>query len=94
MHDAASDVVTLRVHVVPGARHTAVEGLHGGRLKIRLAARPIDGEANTALCEFIAVSFGVPKRNVTLISGPTSRAKTLRVIAPALRPDRGWGQAG
>ena len=94
MHDAAGDVLTLRVHVVPGARHTAVDGVHGGRLKIRLAAPPIDGQANTALCEFIAASFGVPKRCVTLISGTTSRAKTLRVLAPALRPDRVWGQAG
>ena len=94
VHEAASDVLTLRVHVVPGAKRTALDGFHGGRLKIRLAARPIDGEANTALCEFIAASFGVPKRNVTLISGTTSRAKALRVLAPVLRPDRAWSQAG
>ena len=94
MHDAASNVLTLRVHVVPGAKHTMVDGIHGDRLKIRLAARPVDGEANTALCEFVAASFGVPKRSVVLISGSRSRAKTLRVIAPALRPDRGWDQTG
>ena len=93
VHDAASDVLTLRVHVVPGARRTALDGIHGDRLKIRLAARPVDGEANAALREFIAASFGVPKRNVSLTSGTTSRTKTLRVLAPALRPDRKWDQA-
>jgi uncharacterized protein len=93
-YDAASEVLMLRVHVVPGARQTAVDGIHGNRLRIRLAARPIGGEANAALCEFIAASFGVPKRSVVLTAGTTSRAKTLRVTGPALRPDRAWGQAG
>jgi uncharacterized protein (TIGR00251 family) len=93
-YDAATNVLMLRVHVVPGARRTAPDGIHGNRLKIRLAARPIDGEANAALCEFVAAAFGVPKRSVVLMSGVTSRAKTLRVDGPVLRPDRAWSQAG
>jgi uncharacterized protein (TIGR00251 family) len=93
-YDAVSDTLTLRVHVVTGAKRTMADGVHGDRLKIRVAARPVDGEANLALCDFIAASFGVPKRGVVLLSGAASRAKTLRVIAPVLRPDRsGWGQA-
>lgn len=92
-HDSATDTLTLRLHVQPGARRTEVAGVHGDRIKIRLAAPPVDGKANAALRAFIAGAFGVPLRNVELTAGASSRQKTLRVAAPALRPDRIWGQA-
>ena len=61
------------------------------RLKIRLAAPPVDGKANAALLRYLADAFGVPLRNVTLMRGEASRQKTVRIDAPALRPDRDWG---
>jgi uncharacterized protein (TIGR00251 family) len=81
----------LRVHLVPSAKRTGVDGVHGDRLKVRVAARPVEGEANAALCEFLAAAFGVARRNVELVSGRASRAKTLCVRSPSLRPDRDWG---
>lgn len=65
-------------------------GRHGDALKIRLAAPPVEGRANEALVAFLATSFGVPQRNVTLMRGETARAKTVRIAAPTLRPDRDW----
>lgn len=91
-HDSATDVLTLRVHVQPGARHTEPAGIHGDRLKIRLAAPPVEGKANAALRLFIADAFGVPQRSVELTAGDSSRKKTLRVTAPKLRPDLLWAQ--
>jgi uncharacterized protein len=91
-YDSAADILTLRVHVQPGARHTEPAGIHGDRLKIRLAAPPVEGKANVALRVFIADAFAVPQRNVDLAAGETSRKKTLRVISPKLRPDRAWAQ--
>jgi uncharacterized protein len=90
--DSAADVLTLHVHVQPGARHTEPAGIHGDRLKIRLAAPPVEGKANAALRVFIADAFAVPRRNVELVAGATNRKKTLRVISPRLRPDRAWAQ--
>lgn len=75
--DGAALVLTL--HVQPGARRTEFAGLHGEALKIRLAAPPVDGKANAALCAFLADFCGVPKSAVTLVSGETSRAKRVRV---------------
>lgn len=46
---------------------------------MRVAAPPVDGAANEALMAFIAKSFGVSKRAVTLISGDTARHKRLRI---------------
>ena len=65
--------------------------MHGDALKIRVASPPVEGKANEALRRFLAEAFGVALRNVALVHGETSRRKTLRIVAPSLRPDRGWG---
>jgi uncharacterized protein len=89
-----SDALILALHVQPGAKRTAVDGAHGEgtqqRLKIRLAAPPVDGKANAELLRFLADAFGVPSRNVGLVRGETSRQKVVRVDAPVYRPDREW----
>lgn len=71
--------VLLRVHVQPGAATTALAGLHGDALKVRLAAPPVDGRANEALLAFLVEALDVPRRAVTLQRGAASRAKTVRV---------------
>jgi uncharacterized protein (TIGR00251 family) len=71
--------VTLSLHIQPGAKNTAVAGLHGDALKIRLAAPPVDGKANEALIAFLAAALGVAKQRIELISGASSRAKRLRI---------------
>jgi uncharacterized protein (TIGR00251 family) len=72
----------LALHAQPGARRTEVAGLHGGALKLRVAARAVEGAANEALLEFLAESFGVAKRQVELESGDSSRKKRVRIRAP------------
>lgn len=85
--------VVLALHVQPGAKRTQAEGAHGDALKVRLAAPPVDGKANAELVRFLAEAFGVPQRRVAIVRGETSRQKTVRIVAPARRPDRGWGRA-
>ena len=88
--------VTLQIHARPGAKVTAVVGVHGdggdARLKIVLAAPPVDGEANAVLRSFLADAFGVAQRNVTLLRGESGRRKTVRIEAPRRRPDGDWDQ--
>lgn len=64
--------------------------MHGDALKVRVASPPVEGKANEALRRFLAETFGVPLRNVTLVRGETGRRKTLRIESPAARPDREW----
>lgn len=75
------DGVTLALHIQPGAKKTEVVGRHGDALKIRLAAPPVDGKANTVLLAFLAEKLGVGRTAVELVSGQSSRAKRVR-IAP------------
>lgn len=68
----------LELHVQPGASRSEFAGRHGERIKVRLAARAVDGKANEALIEFLAEHFRVPKSRVRIVSGLKSRQK--RVI--------------
>ena len=73
------DGCTLRVRIHPGARRNAVTGMHDGALKISLTMPPVEGRANEALIAFLAESLRLPKARISLISGATSRSKTLRI---------------
>jgi uncharacterized protein (TIGR00251 family) len=81
------DALVLRLHVQPGAKRTEVAGEHGGALKLRLAAPPVDGKANDALRRYLAGTFGVSVARVVIERGERSRDKQVRVVAPARRPD-------
>ncbi len=69
----------LLVLVQPRASRTKVVGEHDGRLKIALAAPPVDGAANAALIEFLSDELGVRRSDVTLLDGDTGRRKRLAV---------------
>ena len=79
--------IVLTLHVQPGAKRTEVAGVHSNALKIRLAAPPVEGKANAELMRFLADAFGVPRARGTLVRGETSRQKTVRIEAPARRPE-------
>jgi len=71
--------VILEILVQPRASRTRVIGEHDGRLKIQLAAPPVDGEANAALVDFLAHALGARRSDVTIERGDTGRRKTVRV---------------
>lgn len=65
--------------IQPGSAKDEIIGFHDGRLKIRISAPPVDGKANKRLIEFASKVFGVPKSNVDIIKGTSSKIKTLKV---------------
>ena len=81
------EVITLTLHVQPGAKRSEIVGLHGEALKIRLAAPPIEGRANDALLRFIAEVFAVPLRNTELKQGGQSRHKVVTVTGSKVEPE-------
>lgn len=76
----------LRLHVQPGAKLTAVAGLHGDALKMKVNAPPLEGRANAALEAWLAKALGVPKRDVEVLRGESSRDKQVLVRAPGADP--------
>lgn len=83
LREVADGSLVLSLHIQPGAKQTGFAGLHGEAMKIRLAAPPVDGKANAALCAFLADFCALPTSAVTLISGQTSRTKRVRVEGAA-----------
>ena len=69
----------LDLHVQPGASRSEFAGRHGERIKVRLAARAVDGKANAALIDFLSEHFKVPKRRVRILSGLKSRQKRVQI---------------
>jgi uncharacterized protein len=67
--------VQLKVHVTPRAKRTRVAGLHGDKLKICLAAPPVDGKANKTLATFVEDLLGCS--SVEISHGLSGRDKTL-----------------
>lgn len=77
----------LELHLQPGARRTEVAGLHGGRLKIRLRARAVEGAANEALLDFLAEVLQAKKKDIKIESGETSRRKRVSVLGARRAPE-------
>ena len=78
----------ISVHAQPGAKKSAVAGLHGESLKIRVAAPPVEGKANAALTAFVAGALGLPRRSVRIVKGESSREKLLLIADTAADPAR------
>lgn len=76
----------LFLHLQPKASKSEFCGEHGDRLKVRVQAPPIEGRANEALVAFLAEAFGVPRRQVLVLSGELARQKTVAIERPARLP--------
>ncbi|WP_294255187.1 DUF167 domain-containing protein [uncultured Sphingomonas sp.] len=69
----------IAVRVTPRASRDVLAAGTDDHFAARLAAPPVEGAANAALVPLVAKTFGVPKRDVTLIAGETSRLKRLSI---------------
>ena len=71
--------VRFEVRAKPRARSSRVTGVREGALVVQLAAPPVDGEANAELVATMAKVLGIPRRDVALVRGESSRTKLLEV---------------
>ncbi len=72
--------VEFTAKIVPGSSRTAIAGLLGEMLKVKVAAAPEKGKANECLIEFLADKLGIRKCDITIISGTTSPVKQIRIL--------------
>ncbi len=73
------DGVRLEVYLQPKASRSEIVGLYGEALKIKVKAPPVEGKANKALLLFLADLLGLPRRRLEIISGLTSRRKSIYI---------------
>ena len=80
------DGVMLLLHCQPGAKISRVVGEHGERLKISLNAPAVDNKANDVLIAWLSDRLKIPRKQVELVAGHTSRQK--RILIRGLEPEQ------
>ena len=85
---------TLRLRVVPAAKRSGWKGmLPDGRMRVAIAAPPVDGRANEALVAFVASALGLPRRAVRVAHGAGGRDKVVEVDLESEELARRLGRA-
>jgi len=77
-HQKSEDLY-LPVHINPGAKKSAIVGPYGDRIKIQIAAPPVDNKANLELIRFLAKHYNVSKKQVEILQGKSGRDKLVRI---------------
>jgi uncharacterized protein (TIGR00251 family) len=71
--------VIFHIHVVPKSAKNEVAGVQGDAVKLKINAPPVEGKANAACIKFLSEILGVRKNQVNIVSGHTSRKKTVAI---------------
>jgi uncharacterized protein (TIGR00251 family) len=74
---AQDDAVLVDVLVVPNASRSQVVGIHGSRIKVRVAGPPEKGKANKAVADLLVQATSARRGEV--VSGRTHRHKTIKL---------------
>src|SRR5688572_23075758 len=69
----------MAIVVAPRSGKTIIDRVEGDAVRVRVAAPPVDGAANTALLRYLADVFDRPKSSVCLISGATGKRKRVLI---------------
>ncbi len=77
---SVSGGIELAIHVQPKAKRVGIIGQHNQRIRVAVSAPPEGGKANVAVIKLLADELRIPRRQVELIRGTTSRSKDLRVL--------------
>ena len=69
----------IKVRLTPRASRTEILGREGDAYKVKVTSPPVQGMANKTLLALLAEKLGVPKRDIEIAAGKTSRIKTVRI---------------
>jgi hypothetical protein len=71
---------TITLHIQPNARRNEVLGFEGDILKVKVAAPPLQGKANTELIKFLSQTLKISKGSIAIERGLTSRNKVISIV--------------
>jgi len=72
--------LTLRIKVEPRSSKSEIVGPYGDGIKVKLTSPPVDGKANKELIELLSKELKIPRKNIEIISGQSSKNKVVRII--------------
>lgn len=75
-----NNVIKINIIAKPNAKKSALIKVTDQGMHIAIHAKPSDGEANNALIIFLSKLFNLPKTQIKMVRGQTSRYK--QVLLP------------
>ena len=69
----------VKLRVIPRARQNKITVDSDGTLRVHITAAPAGGAANVAVVRAIAEYFDVPKSQIKIVRGETSRDKVVEI---------------
>lgn len=69
----------INLRVIPRARQNKIDVDENGTYRVHITAAPVDGAANVAVIKMMAEYFGVPKSQIKIVRGETSRDKIIEI---------------
>lgn len=73
----------IKIYVQPNASRSEIVGQHGDAIKIKIKAPPVDGEANEEVVRFLSEFLKIPKKEIHILHGETSRTKLIEITVNA-----------
>ncbi len=87
--------VRFAVRLTPRGGRDAIDGVgEDGVLRVRVAAPPVEGAANEALCRLLARALGVAPGGVRIVGGAGGRRKLVEAEADPARLAAAWPGLG
>lgn len=81
IHVLADAEGRIALRATPGARTEGV-AVEGGKLQVKVRARPEGGAANEAVQQLLARALDLPPSRLRLLRGATSREKLFQLLPP------------
>ena len=78
MTKSNNNELQIKVKIIPNSSKNDII-TDNGTLKIKVTAQPIENKANKALIEILSKKIKVPKTNIEIIKGLTSKEKTVLI---------------
>ena len=70
----------ISLRVIPRAKQNKITVDADGTLRVHITAAPVDGAANDAVIKLLSKHFDVPKSQIKIIRGETSRDKVIQIL--------------
>lgn len=77
-HPHASGTL-VDIVVQPRASTSEITGVHDGVVRLRIAAPPVDGAANSAVIALMSKTLHIRKSEMQIVSGHSGRRKRLLI---------------
>lgn len=75
----AGHTMDIQIKLQPGSSKNEIMGKQDGLWRVKVTAPPVEGKANKALIALLSKRLKIPKSDIEVVSGGSSRIKRIRI---------------